>query len=180
MGLGCLRGVLGGLVLFKGCFGLFWVGLGCSGATLGQVWAIWVGLEMFWGCFRSGLGCFGWALGRVWAALGAVQGNGAAGEASQLLVEAGLAAGLEVADDDAELPDVLHELLQVLLQRVELLRHRHGRPGRRRRRPAAASGAPRMRGSRAGRREGGQGEGRRRRPRWRGPVRLRRAPTPFN
>ena len=43
---------------------------------------------------------------------------------SQLLVEPGLAAGLEVADDNAELPDVLHELLQVLLQVVELLRHR--------------------------------------------------------
>ena len=42
---------------------------------------------------------------------------------SQLLVEPGLAAGLEVADDNAELPDVLHELLQVLLQVVELLRH---------------------------------------------------------
>lgn len=41
----------------------------------------------------------------------------------QLLVEPGLAAGLEVADDNAELPDVLHELLQVLLQVVELLCH---------------------------------------------------------
>lgn len=45
------------------------------------------------------------------------------GRHSQLLVEPGLAAGLEVADDDAELPDVFHELLQVLLQVVELLRH---------------------------------------------------------
>lgn len=42
---------------------------------------------------------------------------------SQFLIEARLAAGLEVADDDAQLPDVLHELLQVLLQRVELFRH---------------------------------------------------------
>lgn len=41
----------------------------------------------------------------------------------QFLVEPGLAAGLEVADDDPELPDVLHELLQMLLQVVELLRH---------------------------------------------------------
>lgn len=41
----------------------------------------------------------------------------------QFLVEPSLAAGLEVADDDAELPDILHELLQVLLQVVELLRH---------------------------------------------------------
>lgn len=45
------------------------------------------------------------------------------GRHAQLLVEPGLAARLEVADDDAELPDVLHELLQVLLQVVELLRH---------------------------------------------------------
>lgn len=59
---------------------------------------------------------------------------------SQLLVEPRLAAGLEVADDDAELPDVLHELLQVLLQVVELLRHGRGRserlPPRRFRLPA--------------------------------------------
>ena len=48
---------------------------------------------------------------------------GGLGRHSQLLVEPGLAAGLEVADDDAELPDVLHELLQVLLQVVELLSH---------------------------------------------------------
>lgn len=54
------------------------------------------------------------------------EGSGGAGP-SQFLVEASLTAGLEVADDDAELPDVLHELLQVLLQRVELLRHRHNR-----------------------------------------------------
>lgn len=45
------------------------------------------------------------------------------GRHSQLLVEPGLAAGLEVTDNDTELPDVLHELLQVLLQVVELLRH---------------------------------------------------------
>lgn len=43
---------------------------------------------------------------------------------SQLLVEPGLAAGLEVANDNAELPDVLHKLLQVLFQVVELLRQR--------------------------------------------------------
>lgn len=48
---------------------------------------------------------------------------GGLGGHSQLLVEPGLATGLEVADDDAELPDVLHELLQVLLQVVKLLRH---------------------------------------------------------
>lgn len=47
---------------------------------------------------------------------------------SQFLAEPGLAAGLEVADDDAELPNVLHELLQVLLQVVKLLRHRQLRP----------------------------------------------------
>lgn len=45
------------------------------------------------------------------------------GRHSQLLVEPGLAAGLEVTDNDAELPDVLHKLLQVFLQVVELLRH---------------------------------------------------------
>lgn len=45
------------------------------------------------------------------------------GRYSQLLVEPGLAARLEVADDNAELPDVLHELLQVLLQVVKLLCH---------------------------------------------------------
>lgn len=54
------------------------------------------------------------------------RGGGAAGP-SQFLVEPSLAAGLEVANDNAELPDVLHEFLQVLLQRVELFRHRHHR-----------------------------------------------------
>lgn len=42
---------------------------------------------------------------------------------SQLLIEASLAARLEVAHDDPQLSYVLHELLQVLLQVIKLLRH---------------------------------------------------------
>jgi len=42
---------------------------------------------------------------------------------SQLLVEPRLAAGLEVADDDPQLSNVLDEFLQVLFEVVEFFRH---------------------------------------------------------
>lgn len=42
---------------------------------------------------------------------------------SQFLVEDGLAARLEVTDDDPQLANVLYELLQVFLQAVEFFSH---------------------------------------------------------